>query len=74
MDRYLAAIEAMYRSNSGILSGRMLSYERAIRTRGRDHMQVHCLPVPMHQVSHSVERLLQIAQEFGMHFHEILVR
>jgi hypothetical protein len=73
MDRYLVAIEDMYRSRPGILKGRMLCYERAIRTRGRDHMQVHCLPVQAEHVPHAVERFLQIAQEFGLHFHEILV-
>jgi hypothetical protein len=73
MDRYLGAIEDMYRSTEGIFKGRMLCYERAIRTRGRDHMQLHCLPVQADQVPHAVARFMQIAHEFGLNFQEILV-
>ena len=61
MHKYETAIEQLFRRQDMA----MLTYERAIRTRGRDHMQVHCIPVPISCVNHAEVALATTVQRLS---------
>ena len=72
MLKFQTAVEQLYRRQDMA----MLTYERAITTRGRNHMQVQCIPVPLARVaradaalSATVHRLASVSatQELIMH-------
>ena len=50
-----------------------LKFERAIRTKGRDHMQAQLVPIPRDGVANALSILLQVGCKFGLRFHEIQV-
>jgi hypothetical protein len=66
--KYLRAWEKYFASQGHIL----ITYERCIRTRNsRDHMQIHCIPLP-HEFLLNVESVFaQKIAEHGYTFHDI---
>ena len=69
INRYCSALDAMYRS----FNCRLLCYERAIRTKGRDHMQLHCVPVPSELLSETFSRFSATVSAFRLKFNEVMV-
>lgn len=50
----------------------MICFERAIRTKsGRDHMQVHCVPIPATKLAQVMGVFQAKADEYSLHFHEL---
>lgn len=48
-------------------------YERAIRTKGRDHMQEHVIPISLDNISQAVAIFTKVATDVNLVFHEIQV-
>ena len=65
--KYEAAIEDMFEDNNTV----SLRFERAIRTQGRDHMQVQMIPIPMSNVTQAVSIFLQLSKSAQLYFHDI---
>jgi hypothetical protein len=68
LDKYSDAVADMYQS----INCRMLCYERAIRTKGKDHMQLHLVPVPNDMVAQAVPTFFEICSKFNLKFQEIM--
>ena len=67
--RYEQALENFYAQQQC----NTLRFERAIRTKGRDHMQEHLIPVPRNSSISSLTAFLQVATRLGIKFHEMQV-
>jgi len=61
MLKFQIAVEQLYRR----LDMAMLTYERAVNTRGRNHMQVHCIPVPLNRVNYADAALSATVQKLA---------
>lgn len=46
---------------------------RRHRTKGKDHMQLHCVPVPEARLSQALSLFLEVCSKFKLKFHEIMV-
>lgn len=69
IEAYCRALDTMYQS----MRCRLLCFERAIRTKGKDHMQFHCIPVPFELLSETVSKFSTIASSFKLKFNEVVV-
>jgi len=69
-DKFVSSLQGMYQASGAA----MLRYERALCTKGRDHMQEHIVPVPHIKVSGALSAFMRIAGEFNLKFSEIQVR
>lgn len=69
MLRYMQAIESLYKT----IDCALLTFERAVRTKsGRDHMQVHCVPIASHQIKDAFTVFNEQAEKSGLKFRELL--
>jgi hypothetical protein len=50
-----------------------LRFERTIRTKGKDHMQEHLVPIPAHKTGNALATFMQSASNYQLYFHEIQV-
>ena len=66
--KYQDGIQAMYQQKQNSVS---LRFERSIRTKGKDHMQVQMVPVPSHRVSQSFPLFIETATKYDLKFKEI---
>jgi hypothetical protein len=64
---YIKNVRTMH-SDSGFST---FVFERALRTKGRDHMQTQCVPVPLQYVAGAVGKFLQAVGKLGVSFHEL---
>ena len=67
LKRYGTAIENFHQSNSQAT----LTFERAIRTKGRDHMHEQFIPVPTDLIAQAITSFTKAAENYQLHFHEI---
>lgn len=65
--RYEDAIENMFEVQDSV----SLRFERAIRTQGRDHMQVQMIPIPLNNINNALSIFLQLAKSAQLYFHDI---
>jgi hypothetical protein len=68
LQRYEAALQRMYRDQSNAVS---LRFERSLRTKGKDHSQIHIVPVQLGRLSDAVPIFMQSAAEYGLKVSEI---
>jgi hypothetical protein len=48
-----------------------LRFERTIRTKGKDHMQEHLIPLPAHKAGNALSFFMESANNYQLHFHEM---
>jgi len=65
--KYIRAVCALH-SDSGFAT---FIFERALRTKGRDHMQTHVIPVPLQNVAGAVGKFLAAVGKLKVPFHEL---
>ena len=65
---YQRSVEDMYSSKYGSAA---VKFERSIRTKGRDHMQIQMAPVPFKLVSQAISVFQTIAKSYSLNFHEV---
>ena len=65
--KYEAAIEEMFEEQNSV----SLRFERAIRTQGRDHMQVQMIPIPINKISQGVSVFSQLSKSAQLYFHDV---
>ena len=63
-----AAIERFHHSNKQAT----MTFERAIRTKGRDHMHEQFIPIPKEKISQVLTSFTKSADNYQLSFHEIL--
>jgi hypothetical protein len=69
MEQYVLSLEKFYATRNLAC----IIYERAIRTKGRDHMQLHCVPIAYGLVQNAMKTFISTASSYNINFHEILV-
>ena len=66
-ERYEDAIARLFAKNDCA----PLIFERAVRTRGKDHMQQHLVPIPYSKLNSALETFSKLALESKLKFSEI---
>lgn len=64
---YITSINNLYESHGYAT----LIFERALRTKGKDHMQTHCIPIEGNFLNDSMNVFLDCIKEHNLHFKEI---
>ena len=64
---YITSIQNLYEAHGYAT----LIFERALRTKGKDHMQTHCIPIEANVLNNSMNVFLNCIKEYNLHFKEI---
>jgi Protein similar to CwfJ C-terminus 1 len=67
LQKYEFALQSMFQENDCV----SLRFERSLRTKGKDHMQVQIIPVSVSRLSETIKIFMQTATFYKLKFSEI---